>query len=201
MWTVCRFRFGSVCAHLATCGTRRCALTTVFSESYQFAITGFTRSLCRIRARDARGPVPIGGTRVAPASFGCSFRAHRCRTGGRGCVKREIRQTFRLQVCSNVGEPHRPHRLRSRAPRLGKIMRILKGYTIHDTRSVSHIEGERPGPLVDKRLDRLILRPTLLHIAILLPRLDSRRGAKGIRTILGNKAKSKRAASGPNMDT
>ena len=44
------------------CGTRRCALTTVFSESYQFAITGFTRSLCRIRARDARGPVPIGGT-------------------------------------------------------------------------------------------------------------------------------------------
>ena len=55
--------------------TRRCALTTsVFSESYQFAITGFTRSLCRIRARDARGPVPIGGTCctgiVVRSSFG-----------------------------------------------------------------------------------------------------------------------------------
>ena len=74
------------------CGTRRCALTTVFSESYQFAITGFTRSLCRIRARDARGPVPIGGTCCAahraivvasPFMAMCSWHRWRCDVGVR----------------------------------------------------------------------------------------------------------------------
>ena len=128
--SVARCGPGGVC--VPVCGTRRCALTTVFSESYQFSITGFTRSLCRIRARDARGPVPIGGT--------CSARpTGRTRCGAVhghvhgivatwACVKREIRQTFRLQQCGRASSSASTSFARAAFRKNNEELRILKGY-------------------------------------------------------------------------
>ena len=89
MWTQCAFRFAVA--------TRRCAaLTTVFSESYQFSITGFTRSLCRIRARDARGPVPIGGTCCTGIVVRSSFGSWRSATTEVGVRETRDRTNFSI---------------------------------------------------------------------------------------------------------
>ena len=88
----------------------------------------------------------LGGRRVVRRSWPCSW--HRCATWA--CVKREIRQTFRLQQCGRASSSASTSFARAAFRKNNEELRILKGYipyTIYTKpRSVSHIEGERPGP-------------------------------------------------------